>query len=179
MIDLIPLSYLTEACKLSQNIDEKDFHIHLEIAQDNLSDLLGGEFYEQIESQYNTDTLSTDNDRLYEGYIKKYLAWQTYFNFMGFGNSSSTPTGFREFIDENSTVLSDVKMFALERNVLGKVNFYKGRMLSFLKLEQDKDSTKYPLYQQKCGEVFSFGITSVDKKSDALFMVNKSIINNE
>jgi len=66
MINLIPLAYLNEVCFLSLNEDDKKYQIHLEEAQEDLSDLLGAEFYEEIETQYDAGTLTTDNDALYE-----------------------------------------------------------------------------------------------------------------
>lgn len=179
MINLIPLAYLNEACFLSLNVDDKKYQMVLKIAQDTLKSVLGEEFYEEIESEYEGNTLSDDNESLYEGYIKDFLAWQTYFYYLIFANLDSTPTGLREFNDENSSIVSDVKMYAVEKNVMEFVNRYKYSMINFLKLEQEKDSSKYPLFDSKCDYGFNFGITSVDKKSDALFKVNKSIITNE
>lgn len=179
MINLIPFAFLKEECFLSDKIDERKYQPNLEEAQEDLKDTIGGEFYDEIETQYNASTLTTDNNTLYQDYIKKYLAWQTYYYYLGFANSDSTPTGEREFSEENSTVLTDVKMFSKERNVKNKANRWKGRLLNFLKLEQSKDATKYPLYEQTCVVEMSFGISAIDKDSDALFKVNKSIITNE
>lgn len=179
MTNLIPLSYLNDACFLSLNVDDKKYQMVLEISQDKLKSLLGGQFYDQIVSQYSAGTLSADNDALYEGYIKKFLAWQTYFNYVGFANNDATPTGIRKFIDANSEVLSGVEMYAFEKKINEKVNFYKGEMINFLKLEQSKTAGKYPLYQYSCKEDFSFGITSITKKNYDLFKVNKASINNE
>ena len=65
MTNLIPLSYLNEACFLSLNIDAKKFQMVLKLAQEDLQDVLGTEFYEEIVSQYPS-SLSTDNEALYE-----------------------------------------------------------------------------------------------------------------
>lgn len=179
MINLIPLAYLNEACFLSLNEDDKKYQMVLEIAQDALKNILGREFYAQIESQYEADTLSADNDALYDPYIKKYLAWQTYQNYIGFANLNATPTGIREFNEENSMIAADVKMYALEKNILKMVNNYKGDMINFMKEAQANDSSKYPLWIEQCKTEFSFGITAVKKGSTELFKVNKTITNNE
>jgi len=179
MINLIPLAYLNEVCFLSLNEDDKKYQIHLEEAQEDLSDLLGAEFYEQIETQYDAGTLTTDNDALYEECIKKFLAWQTNVYLQGFVNSNHTPTGNREFNDENSSVLSDIKQYSLEKNIRRRAVKYKNKMLNFLSLEQEKDSTKYPLYNKKCIESFDFAITAITRKNYDLFKANKSTINNE
>lgn len=152
----------------------------MDLAQDMLKQLLGGEFYAELETQYQAETFSPDNDGFYENSgLKKYLAWQTYFCYLKFANVNATPTGIRTFNDEDSSIATDIQMYSLEKNVLQMLNTYKGSMLNYLKLERDKDSTKFPLYREKCHDEFSFGITSVNNCSDIMFKVNKSIIANE
>jgi hypothetical protein len=179
MTQLIPISYLNESCFLSSNTDEKKYSICLKDAQMDLEDILGQQFYAEIETQYDEETLTADNDTLYEDYIKDYLAWRTYFHYLKFANIEATPSGIREFSEENSTLVNDVKMYSLEKNVLEKVNRYKYRLINFLKLQQSNDSTKYPLWRDSCKEEMSFAITSVDKKSDRMIRVNKAINFNE
>lgn len=179
MINLIPLSYLNESCFLSLNEDEKKYSMVLKLAQQDLKNELGPEFYSEIETQYNTEALTADNATLYESYIKDYLAWQTYFKYLKFANVNATPTGIREFSDANSTVASDIKMYSLEKNVLQTANDYKYAMINFLNESQTNDSDKYPLWESKCKEQMSFSITAVSKDDDALIRVNKSIITNE
>jgi hypothetical protein len=174
---ILPLSYLNEACFLSLNTDDKKYNMVLKLAQQELRDELGQEFYDQLVSQYPNYT--GDNLALYDDYIKDYLAWLTYFKYLKFANLDATPTGIREFNDENSSVASDIKMYSLEKNVLQTANDYKYRMVNFLKESQSNDSTKYPLWENDCKEYLSFAITSVDKNSDALIRVNKSITTNE
>lgn len=180
---LIPLAYLNEACFLSSNIDEKKFKMMLKLAQETLRDLLGGEYYSEIETQYSptADTFTTDNATLYEDYIKDFLAWQTYYNLLGFSQSESTPTGMRQFKDDNSTILEDVKLFSLEKNILNWVNHYRYKLLDFLKLSQDQTSTKYPLYKQRCHEEFSFGFSSIkkDRQAQNIISISKAVRANE
>jgi hypothetical protein len=177
-MSLLTLSYLNTACFLSLNEDDKKYAMCLEMAESDLEDVLGREFYAQIVAQYPS-TLSADNTALYDPYIKKYLAWETYFHYLKFVNVNATPTGIREFDDENSTIAGDIKMYSLEKNVKGEANRRKYKMVNFLKEAQANDSTKYPLWDDDCKEFLSFAITAVDKRSDALIMVNKSITTNE
>lgn len=180
---LIPLAYLNESCAVTINFDEKDYKIHLKYAQELLYEILGGEFYEQIETQYNPsgDTLTTANSTLYEDYIKDYLAWMTYYDSFGFTNSKSTPTGDRQFKEEFSEVTSDLKLFSKEKRILGKVNHYKFRMINFLKLAQSKDSTAYPLWTGYCQDQFSFAISSVTRNvvKDNIITISKAVVGNE
>jgi hypothetical protein len=177
MTALLDLDYLNTACFLSLNTDDKKYNMVLIMAQQELEQILGREFYEQIESQYPSYT--GDNSTLYTNYIKDYLAWQTYFYYLKFANAEATPTGIREFNDENSSVLSDVKMYSFEKNVYEASVRYKNRMINYIKEQQIRDSTKFPLYESKCQDQFSFAISAIDKRSDSLVKVNKSIITNE
>lgn len=176
---ILDLDYLNTECFLSLNTDDKKYNQVLKMAQQELEQTLGAEFYEEIVSQYPTYASDADNLALYTNYIKDYLAWQTYFYYLKFANAEATPTGIREFNDDNSSVLSDVKLYSFEKNVKETADRYKNRMINYLKLQQAKDSTKFPLYESKCNDSFTFAISAIDKRSDSLVKVNKSIITNE
>ena len=148
------------------------------MAQRKLKTLISPEFYIELEGQFPS-TFTANNTALFDPYIKDFLAWDTYYNYLKFSNWDPTPTGLREFNDENSSVLSDVKMFSAEKNIQGESEAYRGEIVNFLRLEQSKDSTKYPLFNYACNNDFGFAITSIDKSSDVLIKVNKSIKNNE
>src|SRR5687768_9971687 len=100
-MDLLEISYLNEVCFLSLNTDDKKYRMCLKMSQGDLKDELGVSFYDQIVTQYSTEpqTLSVDNLALYTNYIKDFLAWQTYFNYLKFANVDATPTGIRQFND--------------------------------------------------------------------------------
>jgi hypothetical protein len=180
---LIPLSYLNEACFLSLNIDEKKFKMVLKIAQEDLRDILGGEFYEQIETQYSpvSDTFTTANATLYEDYLKDYLAWDTYHRFLGFSQSESTPTGERSFSDDNSTILTDLALYGKEKNVKAMVSRYKDKIINYLRLQRTIDSTSFPLWVDLCTEEFGWGISCIERDSinDKILSITKATRGNE
>lgn len=180
---LIPLDYLTEACFLSVNTNEKKFKMALKLAQDQLRATLGAEFYAEIETQYNpqNDTLTTANATLYEDYIKNYLAWATYGFYVQFSQADDTPTGIREFKEESSEIISDIKLSARERNILKNAEFYRNQMINFLQTTQANTSTAYPLFKYCAQEQMSWGISGVSLNGDAsrVFSVNKAINTNE
>ena len=175
---IFDLAYLNTACNLSLNVTDIKYNMFVKRAQLQLKEILGPEFYEEIEGQYPS-SFTADNTTLYNSYIKDYLAWQTYFYYLKMSDAEATPTGVREFNDENSSVLSDVKKYSFEKNILDFVTVYKNQLINFLKLAQSKDSTKYPMWEDSCKEQFSFAISAIDKSSDSLIKVNKSIITNE
>lgn len=184
---LIPLSYINEACSVSTNIDEKKLKPNLEEAQLDLLNVLGAEFYEEIEQQYAPagDTLTAANAELYENYIKNFLAWSSYFYSLGFSQTESTPTGERSFKEENSDLASDVQLYSKEKNVKRLVFKYKSAMIDYLKLQQYRYSQgvagAYPFtkWVNNCREEFQFGFSSIGKENDDLFAVNKAVTVNE
>lgn len=180
---LIPLAYLNEACFLSLNIDEKKFKMVLKIAQEDLRDILGGEFYAEIETQYSplADTFTTANATLYEDYLKDFLAWATYHRYLGFSQSESTPTGERSFLDDNSTLLQDVALFNKEKNVKDMVTRYRNNIVNYLRLQRSILSTSFPLWVDTCKEDFGWGITSIarDSTADKIFSITKAVRGNE
>jgi hypothetical protein len=180
---LIPLAYLNEACFLSLNIDEKKFKMVLKLAQEDLRDILGPEFYAQIETQYlpANDTLTTANATLYEDYLKDFLAWATYLKHLGFSQSESTPTGERQFKDDNSDILSEVAMFGKEKNVKAQVSRYKNNIINYLRLQQSIDSTAFPLWKDTCTSDYGWGISGIERDSnyDKMVSVTKAVRANE
>lgn len=179
MKQLIPIAYLNEECFLSINTDDKKYKRVISMAQDDLKDVLGRGLFEEIQTQYDGDSLSAANDTLYEDYIKKFLAWRAYFNHTKFANFEDTPTGIRTFSDENSTVVDDIKMYSLEKNILERANKYKYDLVNFLKESRANDSTAYPLWNDGCRDYMSFAITAIDGCNNEIIKVNKAINTNE
>lgn len=180
-IELIPIAYIQEICLISDNIDQKKIRTALEMAQEDLEDVLKREFYEQVKSQYEADTLTDDNTSLYDPYIKKYLAWQANFYYIGKAQFDSTATGFRNFTDENSTLISDVNLYAQEKKIRERADRHKSKMINFLNEAQANDSTKYPLWESECKDVTGIAFTAIDKDGSAaaIARINGKIINNE
>lgn len=178
---IIEIPYIMHVCQLSHNIAQDVLSIHIKEAQEDLQDVLGGEFYEEIASQYAAQTLSADNQTLYDDYVKDFLAWKTYHDYLGFSQSASTPTGERSFNDENSTLLVDVALYSKEKNIREKAVKKKFRLINYLRNERSKDSTKFPKWVDTCKEEMSFAITSVsrDSRKDNFISVNKSNTFNE
>lgn len=184
---LIPLSYINEACLVSTNIDEKKIKTPLKRAQMDLMAILGSEFYEEIQTQYapSGDTFTTANATLYEDYIKDFLAWRAYFYSLGFSQLESTPTGERSFKDENSDLASDIQLFSKEKNIQAVANDFKSAMINFLRLNQYNyaqgvsGAYAYAKWEDKCSTEFQFAFSSIARTNDEIFAVNKAVTVNE
>ncbi len=180
MTNLIEIAYLQTTCFLSQNIPVEKFQPVIEMAQEDLRDILSQPLYDEIVAQFSTapKSLSPANAALYE-YIKKYLAWQTNFYWQKFANSDSTPTGQREFNDENSSLLTDVNKYSFEKNVRERATNYRFAMINFMKTARTNNVDAYPLWVESCREEMSFAITSVQGSSHTRFDIFKATRLNE
>ena len=181
MRPILEIPYIFHTCMLSHNIEKDKLKIHLQEAQEDLEDILGGEFYEEIETQVVGSILTTDNNSLYDPYIKDFLAWKAYHDYLGFSQRASTPTGERSFDDDNSTILQDVQLYSFEKSVRNKYIKKKQRLINYLKLQRSRDATKFPKWVDYCKEEFGFAITAVtrDQRKDNIISVNKSTTFNE
>lgn len=174
----IEIAYLTEQCFLSDNIPAKKFQVLIDMSQRDVLDLLGNGLYSEIDGQLNAKSLSAANAPLFDR-IKLFMAWQTNFYYQKFANVSSTPTGLREFKDDNSDLLSDVKMFSYEKNIKERSDAYRNDIINFLSEARSSDPNSYPLWKNKCKEEMDFAITSVIGKSSTRTEIFKSVRYNE
>lgn len=176
----ISYDYLKDETAISDNIDNKVLKNPIYRAQEVLKFLLGTAFYESIESQVDSTYFTDDDDALFDPYIKKFLAWQAYENYIIRANIYESRTGLRQFREENSDIASEVVMSNLIKDAKQWTQFYKGQMLTFIKQEQRIDTTKYPLYRD-CGEKTGTGfhITAITKKDNTNSLINKRLFNNE
>lgn len=178
---LIPLSYLTEACFLSENVTDKKYEMCIEMAEEDLEGILGSQLYQEIKLQYNNNTMSPDNDKLYEYAIKKYIAWRTYYHYLKFAQTDSTATGIRQFSEDNSSLIEDVKLYSLEKNVKARAGQFADRITTYIRTAKKNNTAAFPLFSE-CGRSnTSFSITSIagHGKVHQVISINKSISSNE
>lgn len=178
---LIPISYLSEACALSENIPEKKYTMVIKMAEEDLEGILGMQLFKEMKQQYDNGNMSADNDGLYEYVVKDYLAWRTYFHHLKFSQSESTPTGERQFTDENSTILDDVKLYSKEKNVKNRADQLAGKIVTYIRQVKKNTPTAFTLFSE-CGvSVSGFSITSIAGNGQYRqgISIHKSISSNE
>lgn len=188
MKNLISFAYLRSITDISQNVDDKILQPKLKMAQDQLKFMLGRDFYNDIDDNYDPNNNSTYGFSasylaLYDPYIKEFLAWQTYEYYLVKANAIDTRTGIRTFNEPNSNVASDKQMGELLNLSRQQVQSYKGIMMNFILETKTNDSTQYTLYRDnwignKMGS--SFGITSVRGRDHRYSRINvKTTINSD
>lgn len=176
----VSYDYIKEETSISDNIDDKMLLNPLKRAQEMLKFLLGKAFYESIESQVESTYFTDDDDALFDPYIKRFLAWQAYEFYAIRANVYESRTGFRQFREDNSDIASETIMSNIIKDAKQWAQFYKGEITTFIKQQQNIDSTKYPLFND-CGvrQGNSFHITAITKKDPINRKINRQSFNNE
>lgn len=176
MTKLISYAYFKQETDISQNIDESKLDNPIKNAHRQLKFLIGTDFYNQIVSQFPS-SFTTDNMSFFDPYVKQFLAWQAYEYYIIKANFAETASGFRVYKEENSDVATDKQMGELIRIAKETSQLYKGEMITFLVTAQNADSTKYPLYTDKCYKSFGTGfhISKISKKDKTNADINKEL----
>ncbi|SRR5690242_16286280 len=142
---LITYAYLKDECDIPTNIPDQEFDKPITRAQEVLRMLIGDEFYQDFQTNYQSNSLSALYTTLFP-YIKQFLAWEANEKWTIRANFKTTRSGFRVHSEENSQVASDAAMATIIRDVKAQAQFYKNILIGYL----DNHSTDYPLYNQGC-----------------------------
>jgi hypothetical protein len=179
MTKLITYAFFRQETDVSQNVENKNLDNPIKRAQDVLSFVLGKAFFEEIQTQVLAETLTADNDALYDPYIKKFIAWQAYEFYAIRANVYESRSGFRQFSEQNSEIANETIMSNIIKDAKQWTQFYKGEMLTFIKQQKRIDENKYPLYRD-CGsrQGNGFHITAVTKKDKSSSKINRRILLN-
>ncbi len=159
---LVTYAYVKDECDIPTNIDDQEFDKPIVRAQEVLRMLISDEFYQDFQTNYQAQTLSTSYQTLFP-YIKQFLAWEANEKWTLKANFKTTRSGFRVHSEENSVVASDAAMAAIYRDAKAQSQFYKNILIGFL----DNHSSEYPLYSQGChnrNTGNSFKISAVKNK---------------
>lgn len=142
---LVTYAYVKDEVDLPTNIPDQEFDKPITRAQEVLRMLIGDEFYQDFQTNYQANTLSSAYTTLFP-YIKQFLAWEANEKWTVKANYKATRSGFRVHSEENSTIASDAAMAAIFRDAKSQSQYYKNILIGFL----DNHSTEYPLYGNGC-----------------------------
>lgn len=142
---LVTYAYVKDEVDLPTNIPDQEFDKPITRAQEVLRMLIGEDFYQDFQTNYQANTLSAVYTTLFP-YIKQFLAWDANEKWTLKANFKPTRSGFRVHSEDSSTVASDAAMAAIYRDAKSQSQFYKNILLDFLK----DHSSDYPLYNQGC-----------------------------
>lgn len=169
MSKLITYAYMRIETDISQNVESSVLDNPIKWAHDQLKFLIGRELYDEVYAQGITlpTTFSANNGLLFDPFVKQFLAWTAYADWIIKANSFETKTGVRTFKEENSDAASDGAMNTRIKKASEKAQFYKGNMINYILEQQNISVLNFPLYHGDCsGSRFGtgFGITGVSKK---------------
>jgi hypothetical protein len=167
MIKLISSAFVKSECEISKEVDNAELDNPIKQAQDRLKFLLGRQLYDELYSQGSTTptTFSTDNEALFDPYVKQFLAHQAYELYLIKSVAMTQRTGLRVQKSETDDPASDSVVNLFISTARETTQFYKGQMINYITEQQDLNN-KYPLYDQDCGNKkfgTGSGITGVGK----------------
>ena len=133
----ISTNLLTDRFKQESGINQEIFAVKI----------LCIELYNQLLTEIDTDTLTPANEALLP-YLKDYLVFKIYADYITDANLIVTPAGFRtqkSNIDDKAT---ESELTKAQKKHEGRANFYQDKLVNFLKCNADD----YPLWKNSnCG----------------------------
>jgi hypothetical protein len=111
-----------------------------------LKPCLGEALYTEIETQYDTDTLTPANEILRDFHIKPFLAWRSYADSIIYLYARTEAKGIRVNTDDTSEPLTIGALTKMQQETANTADFYKITMLDYL--NDNKDD--YPAYEFHC-----------------------------
>lgn len=183
-MSLISAAYLRKFNGIGQNIDDHVVESCIFKAEEQLKFLIGKEFYDELVTQYesadNTDGFTAENLSFYDPYLIQWIAKYAYTILLYRNSYEVVRSGIRILNEETSNPVTDKILGEILKQEKQEAEQYKGRMINFLKGQQKADSSRYPLYEDDCGDKIgtTFHITAVSKTEDVNLKIQNQINNN-
>lgn len=139
---LITEAYIKQHTPIGTNVDIELLENNIEWSQEAfVQDILGTALYEDIQTKYSTQTLST-NEQLLVLYIKPFLAYKTAETALAFMRGQIRNKGIVNMNSENATQDNIESMRYLRDELKGRSEFLAQRLINYL----CNNSSLYPLY---------------------------------
>ena len=151
MSRLINYAYFRKETDVAPQVEDSVLDNPIKWAHDQLSFQLGRQFYDDLVSQFTTGNgtfTTTEYTAFFNPYVKQFLAWAAYEDYLAKANSYETRTGVRVFKEENSDPASDGTMNMRIKKAAQKAEFYKSLMISYLIQEQARNSNTFAYFKQ-------------------------------
>lgn len=114
-----------------------------------LRSYLGKDFYNEILTQVELSTLTSDNSSLLNDFIKPMLSYYVVYDAFPDIRANITSKGIMVNTSETSEAASNSEASSLRQNKLSMAERWKKDTTEFIREEKDDDSTKYPLFKNK------------------------------
>lgn len=111
----------------------------------HLKPAIGKKFYEELKTQHNNGTLTTENQTLMDDFLVRCLCWFVRFEVINEVQSNSSSMGIVNNIDEFATIVDPSELNAYKQDTYRKSEIYLQDMLDYMNdTDQDGD---YPTYE--------------------------------
>lgn len=121
--------------------DYIDYVIKIEQVK-NIRQLLGYSFYNEIQNQLSGSTLSTENELIYDDYLKMLLALYCYKRLVISMSFQLENAGLRKKYSDVSEVAETSEMSYVRSMIQDDIDFYKKEMVKYI----CENQSSYPLY---------------------------------
>lgn len=119
----------------------------IEVAQEqHLRPVLGDDFYDEIVKQNNDNTLSVDNKKLLDDFIKDTLAFYVKFETLDDLSFNTTSKGVRSIDDEFTSPVTNEQRANLALKIRSHADTLRDKMIRFIEDEDNIDN--YPTYKK-------------------------------
>ena len=110
----------------------------------HLKSALGQKFYEEIKTQHNDGTLTTENQTLMDDFLTRCLCWFVRFEVINEVQSNSSSAGIVHNIDEFATIIDPAELNVYKQDTYRKAEIYLKDMIDYM---TDSDqSGLYPTF---------------------------------
>jgi hypothetical protein len=174
---LITLSDVSDRLKISSSLELEDFRPYIILAQElYLSKILCKDFYDEIIQEYQDDSFSTENQTLYDEYIKKALVYRAYACYLAEANIHVKNSGLRTFIEDDSADKDSKSIYSMVRAYEQRADSYE----NFLKEYLEDNASTFPTYYANCNscktensalKITSIGYDKYKKRCDKCYSV--------
>jgi len=111
----------------------------------HIKSVLGEKFYEELKTQHNNATLTTENQTLMDDFLVPCLCWYVRFEVIIEIQMNSTSAGVVTNIDEFATAIDSNELDDYKQSTYRKAEVFLQDMMSFI--EGDDQSGDYPTYE--------------------------------
>jgi len=98
----------------------------------HLKSALGQKFYEEIKTQHNDGTLTTENQTLMDDFLTRCLCWFVRFEVINEVQSNSSSAGIVHNIDEFATIIDPAELNVYKQDTYRKAEIYLMDMIDYM-----------------------------------------------
>jgi hypothetical protein len=111
----------------------------------HIKSALGIKFYEELKTQHNDGTLTTENQTLVDDFLTRCLSWFVRFEVISEIQNNSSSSGIVNNIDEFSALIDPSELNAYKQETYRKGEIFLKDMIDFI--EGDDQNGDYPTYK--------------------------------